>query len=159
MMQSKPERSEGFDVIIRLAPEGILDEQHPSRPAIVPIITRNSQIRDTFTVLHSSHWVSAAASLFFEIQWALSPPLYLNKCNRTECTKWGALTDQLDMMHVPQTVKSMCWFLFDPKWAAVNDLDSVSSRCEAHTTSLREAMTSQVSNLRALLSLKLLSTN
>ena len=33
---------------------------------------------------------AVAAILFLENQWALSPPLYLNRCNRTDCTKWGA---------------------------------------------------------------------
>ena len=28
-------------------------------------------------------------------------------------------------MHVPPAVKSMCWFVFDPKGAAVNELNSV----------------------------------
>ena len=37
--------------------------------------------------LHSSHWTPI---LFLEIQWALSPPLYLNKCNRTDCSKLWA---------------------------------------------------------------------
>ena len=51
----KPERSEGFDVIIRPAPEPrVLDEQHPSRPVIIPIITRNSQIRDIFTEIRTT---------------------------------------------------------------------------------------------------------
>ena len=38
---------------------------------------------------HSSHWIAVAAILFLEIQWALSPPLYLNKSNRTDCTNEG----------------------------------------------------------------------
>ena len=38
---------------------------------------------------HSSHWTAVAAILFLEIQWALSPPLYLNENNRTDCTKGG----------------------------------------------------------------------
>ena len=61
MVQSKPERSEGFDAII-----------HPA-----PIITRNSQIRHIFTEIrtaYSTQWTAAAAILFLKIQWALSPP-------------------------------------------------------------------------------------
>ena len=41
-------------------------------------------------VPHSSHWTAVAAILFLVIQWALSPAMYLNKSNRTDCTKWGA---------------------------------------------------------------------
>ena len=48
-MQSKPERSEGFDVIIRPAPEGAGRTTPEHRPVIIPFITRNSQIRDIFT--------------------------------------------------------------------------------------------------------------
>ena len=105
--------SRANDCIIRLAPSGagqatpsqparvltaslallpqVLDEQYPRSPVTIPIITRNSQIRDIFTkfVPHSSHWTAVAAILFLEIQWALPPPLYLNKSNRTDCTKWG----------------------------------------------------------------------
>ena len=54
MMQSTPERSEGFDVIIRPVLPRVLDEQHPSRPVIIPIITRNSQIRDIFTEIRAA---------------------------------------------------------------------------------------------------------
>ena len=32
----------------------VLDEQHPSRPVIIPIITRNSQIRDIFTEIRTA---------------------------------------------------------------------------------------------------------
>ena len=46
MMQSKPERS---DVIIRPAPEGAGRTTPDVRPVIIPIITRNSHIRDIFT--------------------------------------------------------------------------------------------------------------
>ena len=31
----------------------VLDEQHPSRPVIIPIITRNSQIREIFTEIRT----------------------------------------------------------------------------------------------------------
>ena len=58
----------------------MLEEQHPSRPAIIPIITRNSQIPDIFTESR------AVAILFLEIQRALC----LNKCNSTDFTKGGA---------------------------------------------------------------------
>ena len=60
-------------------------------------------------------------------------------------------------MHVPQSAQSVCWFVFDPKWAAVNDLNSVWSSPSLCGTPvgrpnpLREAMTSQWSNLRALI--------
>ena len=100
-----------------------------------------------------------------EIPRALSPPLYFNKCSRTDRTKWGALTDPLDSMHVPPIVQFVCWFVFDPKWAAINDLNwvwSSTSLCGApmdKPNPLREAMTSQWYNLRALLSLTILSTN
>ena len=68
-------------------------------------------------------------------------------------------------MHVPPSAQSMCWFVFDAKWAAVNDLNSVWSSTSLCGTSvgtpnpLREAMTSQWSNLHALSSLTFLSTN
>ena len=68
-------------------------------------------------------------------------------------------------MHVPPSVQSVYWFVFDPKWAAVNDLNSVWSSTSLCGTPvgtpnpLRVAMTSQWSSLRALLSLTLLSTN
>ena len=42
------------------------------------------ETRDIFT--HSSYSTAVAAIVFLEFLWALSPPLYLNKCNRTE---WG----------------------------------------------------------------------
>ena len=32
----------------------VLDEQHPSRPVIIPIITRNPQIRDIFTEIRTA---------------------------------------------------------------------------------------------------------
>ena len=32
----------------------VLDEQHPSRPVIIPIIIRNSQIRDIFTEIRNA---------------------------------------------------------------------------------------------------------
>ena len=63
------------------------------------------------------------------------------------------------------SVQSVCWFVFDPRWAADNDLHSVWSSTSLCGTPvgtpnpLREAMTSQRSNLRALLSLTRLSTN
>ena len=67
-------------------------------------------------------------------------------------------------MHMTPSVQSVCWFVFDPKWAAVNDLNSVWSSTSLCGTPvgipnpLHEAMTSQWSNLRTLLSLTLLST-
>ena len=68
-------------------------------------------------------------------------------------------------MRVPPSAQSMCWFVFDAKWAAVNDLNSDWSSTSLCSTSvvtpnpLREAMTSQWSNLHALSSLTFLSTN
>ena len=68
-------------------------------------------------------------------------------------------------MRVPPSAHSMCWFVFDAKWAAVNDLNSDWSSTSLCSTSvvtpnpLREAMTSQWSNLHALSSLTFLSTN
>ena len=68
-------------------------------------------------------------------------------------------------MRVPQSAQSMCWFVFDAKWAAVNDLNSDWSSTSLCSTSvvtpnpLREAMTSQWSTLHALSSLTFLSTN
>ena len=32
----------------------VLDEQHPSSPVIIPIITRNYQIRDIFTEIRTA---------------------------------------------------------------------------------------------------------
>ena len=57
-------------------------------------------------------------------------------------------------MDVPPSVHSVWGFVFDPKWAAVNDLNSVGSSTSLCSTPvgilnpLREAMTSQWSNLR-----------
>ena len=68
-------------------------------------------------------------------------------------------------MRVPPSAQSMCWFVFDAKWAAVNYLNSDWSSTSLCSTSvvtpnpLREAMTSQWSNLHALSSLTFLSTN
>ena len=68
-------------------------------------------------------------------------------------------------MRVPPSAQSMCWFVFDAKWAAANDLNSDWSSTSLCSTSvvtpnpLREAMTSQWSNLHALSSLTFLSTN
>ena len=68
-------------------------------------------------------------------------------------------------MHVPPSVQPMCWFVFDHKWVAANDLNSVWSSTSLCGTPvgtpnpLRKAVTSQWSNQRALLSLTLLSTN
>ena len=62
-------------------------------------------------------------------------------------------------MRVPPSAQSMCWFVFDAKWAAVNDLNSDWSSTSLYSTSvvtpnpLREAMTSQWSNIHALSSL------
>ena len=55
MVQSKPERSEGSDVIISPAPEArVLDEQKLGRPIIIPITTQNLQIRDIFTEIRAA---------------------------------------------------------------------------------------------------------
>ena len=65
-------------------------------------------------------------------------------------------------MHVRPTVQSMYWFVFDLKWVAANEFNSVwSLNLLCATPKLaREAMTLQLSNnLRALLSLTLWSTN
>ena len=58
------------------------------------------------------------------VQSGNSPPLYLNYCTRTNCTKWGTYTDLLDLMHVPPTIQSIFWLVFDPKWSVVNDYNS-----------------------------------
>ena len=50
----------------------VLDEQHPRNPVIIPIITRNSQIRDIFTEIRTAQ-LSPNPILLLEIQWALSP--------------------------------------------------------------------------------------
>ena len=68
-------------------------------------------------------------------------------------------------MHLPPSVQSVCWFVFDPEWAAVNYLNSVRSSTSLCGTPvvtpnlLREVMTSQWFNLSTLLSLALLSTD
>ena len=41
----------------------------------------NSAIFSQKFVPHNPHWTAAAAILFLEIQWALSPPLFLDKSN------------------------------------------------------------------------------
>ena len=64
-------------------------------------------------------------------------------------------------MYVPPSVQAVCWFVFDPKWTAVNALNSVLSSTSLCGTPvgtpnpLRKAMMSQWSNLCALLSLTL----
>ena len=42
-------RQNPFALLLR-----VLDEQHPSRPVIIPIITRNSQIRDICTEIRTA---------------------------------------------------------------------------------------------------------
>ena len=39
-------------------------------------------------------------------------------------------------MHVPPSVQAVCWFVFDPKSAAVNDLNSVWSSTSLFGTSV-----------------------
>ena len=92
MMQSKPERSEGFDVIIRPTPEvaGRTTPEQTGHCSHFNTKLTDFAISSRKFALHSSHWIAVAAILFLQIQWALSPPLYSNKSNRTYCTKWGA---------------------------------------------------------------------
>ena len=53
-----------------------------------PIIKRNSHIHHIFMEIRSAQL--SLTILFFEIKWVLSPPMYSNKCNSTDCTIWRA---------------------------------------------------------------------
>ena len=54
---------------------------------------------------------------------------------------------------LPNTVQPMCWFVFDPIWVAVIDLNSfgVQLRCTAHRSSLHEAMASMIQSTHAII--------
>ena len=170
-MQSKPERSEGSDVTIRPAPEGAGRTTPEQTGHYTHYNTKLTNSRYFHGNSHriGSHWTAVAAILFLQIQWALSPPLYLNKSNRTDCTtykmrgiNWPAW---LDACASECSFRLLIYVWSQCIWAAVNDLNSVWSSTSLCGTPvgtpnpLREAMTSQWSNLRALLSLTILSTN
>ena len=82
--------AESFALLSRM-----LDEQHPSRPVNIPIITRHWEVRQIFTGIRTAylslnrrrggHLVLGNLVSIVDPQ-----PLFLNKCNRKDCTKWGA---------------------------------------------------------------------
>ena len=71
----------------------VLDEQHPSRPVIIHIITQSLQIRDIFTEIHAAYLSLNRCRSRLVLGNPVSivtpsvPHLYLNKCNSTDYTK------------------------------------------------------------------------
>ena len=141
-------KTRAYDVIIRPAPEGA-GRTIPPQPG------------------HYSHYNTKLTNsrYFHRNSYRIA---LIESPSRSSCS-WKSSEHfhptLLDLMHVPPSLQSVCWFVFDPKWAAVNDLNSVCSSTTLCGTPvgtpnpLREAKTSQWSNLRALLSLTLLSTH
>ena len=144
----------------------VLGEQHPITPVIIPIITRNSQIRDIFT------WTSYRIAL-------TEPPsrpscswksiehchplctwikaiarIVLNEGHKLTCWIWcmclQVFNPCVDLCLIPNEL-----LLNDSVWSST----SLCGTPVDTPNPLREAMTSQWSNLRGLLSLTLLSTN
>ena len=164
-MQSKPERSEGFDVIIRPTLEGAGRTTPEQTGHYSHYNTKLSNSWYFYFVPHSSHWTAVAAILFLEIQWALSPPLYLNKAiARIVLNEGHKLTYWIRCMclQVFSPCVHLCLIQNELSQMTLNSVWSSTSLCGTSVGTpnpLREAMPSQWSNLRALLSLTLLTTN
>ena len=99
-------RSEIFDVIIRPTAEGA----GRTTPEQIGHYSHNNR-----KLINSRSFHENSASLNRRgghlVLWnpvSIVTPLYLNKCNRTDCTESGALTDMLDVMKVPPSVQYVC---------------------------------------------------
>ena len=91
MMQSKPGRNAGFDVIIRPEPSGA-SQTTPKLPSHdFHYSTKLANYRYFYWKFCCTGLTEpgVAAILFLEIYWTLSLPPYLNNCNRTDGPKLG----------------------------------------------------------------------
>ena len=114
----------------------MLHKQLPSSLVIIPIITHNSKILYIFTENpHSSSLITSPFCSWKSIELCHSLHTYITAIVHIVLNSGHKLTCQVWCM-CPPIVQCMCWFVFDPIYVAVNELNSGWSSTSCGTPNL-----------------------